>query len=74
MTTFRISADIRYLSGALTGLTIPAGYSVTTPDRGRADSIQRWLNKVHTERDFIRAAGTGNRYEIAGNIHREKLI
>ena len=67
---YRITADIRYLDGNLAGMTISAGYHITTESRGEADRTQAWLNKVRSEGDFIRAAGTGCRY-IVESVHRE---
>ena len=68
---YRITADIRYLDGALAGITIPSGYSVTYEDRNAADRCHTWLHRVWREADFIRACGTGNRYEIV-NIQRDR--
>ncbi len=68
---YRISADIRYTTGNLKGMTIPAGYHVTTESRSEADRIQNWLQKVSRELDFVRCCVTGNRYVITGNISRD---
>lgn len=68
MLKFRVSADIEYLDGALVGLTIPAGFSITTPCVRQAQSTMRWLDQVRRKDDFIRAAVTGNRYKVVGNI------
>lgn len=65
---FIVTADIKYLDGALEGMTIPAGYRVTEPDRSHANRCSAWLSKVQRSNDFIRAVGTGNRYQIVGPI------
>jgi hypothetical protein len=65
---FQVSASIRYLDGSLAGLTIPSGFRITTPDRSRAYSMSQWLSRVQRERDFIRAAVTGSRYEVVGDV------
>lgn len=71
---YKITADIRYLDGALVGLTIQGGYCVTTPGRDLADQTQEWLIRMCQNQEPVSAAVTGNRYVIAGNIHREKLV
>lgn len=69
LTAIRVSADIQYLDGALKGLTIPDGwnatYSADESGRRSAQSAIRFLIRVRREDDFIRAVGTGNRYQIA---------
>jgi hypothetical protein len=69
---FRISADIRYLTGALAGLTIPDGHAVTEPTRTDAMRVVRFLSKVRTDGDFIRSV-TGNRYEVVSEIRIEEI-
>jgi len=65
---FRVSADIKYLDGWLAGLTIPAGFTATYPNRSRAQSVARFLARVCQSDDFIRATGTGHRYKVCGHI------
>lgn len=66
--TYRVTADIEYLDGNLAGVSIPAGYSLTCPDQWHATNTTRWLQRVRDTKDFIRAAVTGNRYRIVGEI------
>ena len=66
--TYRVLADIKYIDGALAGLTIPAGYSAAVPNLQRAIVTCDWLQRVERERDFVRAAVTGNRYTVVGNV------
>ena len=70
---FRVSADIRYLSGALTGLTIADGHAVTEPTRTDAMRVVRFLSKVRADGDFIRAAVTGNRYAVVSDVRIEEI-
>jgi len=65
---YLVQADIKYLDGALEGLEIPAGFRVTYLNNMRAYSVAAWLKKVHKANDFIRATGTGNRYQVTGNV------
>ncbi len=66
--TIRVTADISYIDGNLTGLTIPSGYAINVPDTTHAIRTTQWLTKVRDTGDFIRAAITGDRYKIVGNI------
>lgn len=61
---FKVSADIHYLDGTLAGVDIPAGHFVTFSERGPAEKYARFLQKVRLAGDFIRAAVTGNRYNV----------
>jgi hypothetical protein len=70
---FAVSATIRYLDGTLAGLTIPAGFRITTPDHASALRTFAWLGRVRRARDFVRATGTGSRYEIVGDVCLERL-
>lgn len=70
---FYVTADIRYLDGTLAGLTIPGGFRTSEPDIAHAVKRQRWLRGVMEAGDFIRAAVTGNRYEIVGGIRAEVI-
>lgn len=72
--TYLVTADIRFQDGALAGLLIPAGYSVTVPDERHAIRIASWLTRVHDELDFVRATGTGNKYEVVGNVHYAPMM
>ena len=65
--TYLIQADIEYLDGALAGIVIPAGYSVTVPDLRHAVRVSSHIQRVYFEKDFIRATGTGNRYRVVSN-------
>lgn len=65
---FQVSADIRYLDGTLAGLLIPAGYRLTVPSARRATQIASWLSGVRSRGDFVRATGSGNRYEVVGAV------
>jgi hypothetical protein len=70
---FRVSADIEYMQGNLSGIEIPAGYTVTVPNMRRALSVARWLGTVKRQGDFIRAAVTGNKYRVCGRIAIDQL-
>ena len=59
---WRVTADITYLDGALAGLTIPEGYTVSGQ---AAQRIMCWLLRVQHANDFVRAAVTGNRYTVS---------
>ena len=65
---YQVTADIRYIDGSLAGLTIPAGYRTTWGDRQSASRAAAWLRSVMNSHDFVRACGTGNKYEIIGRI------
>ena len=70
---FAVSADIHYLDGALAGLTIPSGFRATYADREEAYRVAQWLQRVWQSRDFIRATGTGSRYEVESQPHIDTL-
>lgn len=70
---FQVSADIRYLDGALAGLTIPAGFRVTVGSIAEAVRTTRWLEGVRADGDFVRASGTGNRYEVVGGVRADVI-
>jgi hypothetical protein len=70
--TYRVTADIEYLDGALEGLLIPAGYRVTYPNYRLAMKCAAWLQKVERTNDFVRAAVTGNRYAVRGHVEVSK--
>lgn len=63
-----VSADIRYLDGTLAGLTIPDGHRVGMPTLHDAIRVAGWLTRVRDSNDFIRAACTGHRYQVVGEI------
>ena len=71
--TIRVTADIEYLDGTLAGMVIPAGYSVSEVDVAHAHRTVTWLKRVQRERDFVRAAVTGNRYRIVGRICADRI-
>ena len=60
----RVKADIEYMDGALKGVYLPFGYSVGYPNRDSAMRVCRWIERVMRENDFVRATGTGNRYQF----------
>jgi len=68
MKKFTTSADIKYLSGFLAGVTIPAGQRVSFSSRKLAQKHAGFLQTVKDSSDFIRCAGTGDMYEVLGNI------
>ncbi len=76
--TYRISADIKYLGGSLEGMIIPAGHHVTATTQQEAYRIACFLDKVHRNDDFIRAAVTGNCYQVVSapeitEIHQDDI-
>lgn len=70
---YRVTADIQYQDGTLAGLLIPAGYGVNYPTRRSAQRCAAWLCKVQREKDFIRAVGTGCKYNIVGRVSIDRL-
>ena len=75
-TTYTVTADIRYLDGTLEGVDIPAGHFARGLTHKRACSVASFLTKCHTSNDFMRAAVTGNRYEVtsAASITEEDRV
>lgn len=69
---FRISADIKYLDGNLSGLVIPSGYTVTMPDNQSAMRVALWIYKVRKENDFVRAVGTASRYQFTSSARIDR--
>lgn len=65
---WQVRADICYLDGPLRGLLLPYGYAVTYASPEPAYRCAAWLTKVRAEQDFIRAAVTGNRYQVVGIV------
>jgi hypothetical protein len=65
---YEVACDIRYLDGALKGLTIPSGYRCRYPDLTSAHRCVSWVIKIRKSGDFVRAVGTGNRYEFVGEV------
>jgi glutamine amidotransferase PdxT len=65
---YHVQADIKYLDGTLAGLVIPGGYSITVPDEHHAKRIVAKLARIQSENDFVRAACTGNKYQVVGNV------
>jgi hypothetical protein len=61
---YMVSADIRYLDGALAEIVIPSGYRVGRLSIEAACLISRWIEKTRAADDFARAAYTGNRYQF----------
>ena len=59
-----VQFDKTYLSGNLKGLTIP-GETCTWPDYRLAQRHAANLCRCITELDFIRDAGTGERYTVS---------
>ena len=64
---WEVSAKTQYIEGPLEGLTIDHGWYATFPTMAQAYSALAWLHRVHVEKDFIRAAGTGNAYRVISN-------
>jgi hypothetical protein len=71
---YRVIADIEYLDGALAGMVIPSGYSVTFPNDRAAYRCAAWLKRIQSADDFIRAAVTGNRYKVAGSVDVRRVV
>lgn len=66
---YLVSADIEYLDGALKGLPLVNGYTVKATDEKGAQRYVRWLESQRDEpAAFVKAAGTGNKYRVTGNI------
>lgn len=63
--TYQVTADVKYLDGALKGLLIPSGFRVSYPTHRAAIRAVNWICKTKRESDFVRAVGTGNKYEFA---------
>lgn len=61
---FQIQFDVMYLDGNLKGHLIP-GEVVQYTDRSAADRALAFYVKVEREKDFIRAAVTGHRYQVS---------
>ena len=61
---YTVVADIKYLDGSLTGLVIPAGHSTRHANKTSAMRVVRWIAKTYDSNDFVRATGTGNRYQF----------
>lgn len=70
---FRVTADIRYLDGALADLEIPAGFACSYPTRQSAVRASQWLQTVQRTNDFIRATGTGHRYVVTGGVTVDRI-
>jgi hypothetical protein len=64
---YRIEADIRYIDGTLKDLDLPSGYSVNAPNRASAYRILGWVLRTRAAADFVRAVGTGNRYQFVSD-------
>lgn len=71
--TFRVTADIKYIDGTLAGLEIPAGFSATYPNRSIANRCSAWLERTMRAKDFVRATGTGAKFNITGRICVERV-
>ncbi len=70
---YRVTADIQYDVGALAGLYLPAGYSISVANEAQALRLQCWLAKVYASDDFIQAAVTGHRYRVMGGVGYSKI-
>ena len=62
--TYIVQFDKWFLEGNLAGLTIP-GCTVTSSDRASAERLMGFYSRVATDDDFIRDAGTGNRFKVS---------
>ena len=62
-----VQFDKTYLDGNLKGMLL-AGETVTYPERSGAERHVAFLSRVAREGDFIRAAVTGNRYQVSNVV------
>lgn len=64
----KVFADIRYETGALAGLTLVEGFQTSMPTREAADRLVEQLRQNAESGAAIRAAVTGNSYQIVGGV------
>lgn len=70
---FYVTADIEYLDGNLAGCVIPSGQRTMFPNRSSAMRQWNWLATTFHNKDFIRAAVTGDRYVMRSFPKLEEL-
>lgn len=64
MAAYRVVTDIQYVNGALAGLRLYDGWTVTEPTKERATKTAALLDKDYRQRKLVRAGMTRNYYRI----------
>lgn len=67
---YRITADIRFVTGSIAGISLPDGWTVTTPTTDGASHYADWLDDHH--RNQTEVDGVGHRFLVTSFARVER--